>query len=123
MDNIIRKLQTSIFMDEGDINYLDSLAPVIIDPDRERKLFCDFESINKCKAKKLCNALRKLGFDADIDDFDETRVEARKGVSYKNSKYALNLAMYEAWKYSCELTTLMLDQDVISNDKSAIQLN
>ena len=112
MDNIIRKLQTSVFMDDGDIEYLDSMALNIKDPEKDRKLFCDFEAINRLDARKLCNALQKIGFDANIDDFDERRVEARKDVSYYNSKYALNLAMYEAWKYSCELTTLMIEQDI-----------
>ena len=109
-------------MDQSNIKYLDGLATRIKDSEKPRKLFCDFEAINRRKARKICNALQKIGFEAYIDDFDERMVVASKDVSYTNAKYALNLAMYEAWKYSCELTTLMLDQDVISNDKSAIQL-
>ena len=123
MDNIITKLQTCIFMDKNDIKYLDDLAPRIKDSDRPRKLFCDFEAINRREAKKLCNALQKIGFEAYIEDFDERRVNAIKEISYKNSKYELNLAMYEGWKYSCDLTTLMIEQDVISNGISNAQLN
>ncbi|HZW40424.1 MAG TPA: hypothetical protein VFF33_14085 [Ignavibacteriaceae bacterium] len=117
MDNIITKLKACIFMDQGDIKYLDDIAVRINDPDKTRKLFCDFGAINKKSAKKLCGALQKLGFDATVDDFDRKIVNATKDVSYNNSKHALNIAMYEAYKYSSELITLMIEQDIKPNNK------
>lgn len=112
MNNVITKLQTCNFVDDSEMKYFELIAPKIIDLERPRKLFCDFDAISKSAAKKLCTVLQQIGFEANIDDFDEKRVEAIKEVSYQNAKNALNLAMYEAWKHSSDLTTLMLDQDI-----------
>ncbi len=114
MKNDIDMLQSSIFMDDGDEKYLESLAPKIVDVSKMRRLFCDFESQNKKSAKQLCLALQRLGFDSSVYDFENRMVESSKLVNYTNSKYALNLAMYEAWKHNSELTTLMLEQDKCS---------
>lgn len=112
MGNIITKLQSCTFMDESDVKYLEDLESKIVDPEKSRKLFCTFEAINKIGAIKMRFALEQLGFEAYVDEFDERSVEANKEVSYANVKNALNLAMYEAWKKSCQLTSLMLEQDI-----------
>jgi len=106
------------FLAKGDEQYIEGLASRIIEPTKARNLFCDFESKKKKAARKLCVALRQLGFEAYRDDEDRRLVLAAKPVIYSEAKAALNAAMRKANKHSCTLVSLMLEQDKVANNAS-----
>ncbi len=117
MNNILDKLQTCVFMEDTSVLYLKNMKSRINDHTKMRKLFCEFEAPTKKSARKLCLALQQVGFEAYPDDFEQKMINAKKNVAYETAHYALNIAMYEAWKHGCSLVTLMIDQDIQSADQ------